>query len=67
MTKEALITKVKLFITVLAVKCHKPDGSGMLAFPALKGGKIATGPIENHIDIVVHGNQALLCKHLVVN
>ena len=27
------------------------------AFPALKGGKIAVGPVAGHIDIVLHGKQ----------
>ncbi len=36
--------------------CHKPDGKGMPpAFPALKGSAIATGPVQNHIDIVLKG------------
>jgi cytochrome c oxidase subunit 2 len=36
--------------------CHKPDGSGMPpAFPAMKGSKIATGPIPAHMDIVMNG------------
>ena len=25
------------------------------AFPAIKGGVVATGPVKNHIDIVLHG------------
>ncbi|MET1256705.1 cytochrome c oxidase subunit II [Aliikangiella maris] len=37
--------------------CHKPDGSGMPpGFPALKGSAIATGPVKDHIDIVVNGS-----------
>lgn len=38
--------------------CHKSDGKGMPpAFPALKGSKIATGPIAEHIDRVLNGKQ----------
>lgn len=36
--------------------CHKADGAGMPpAFPAMKGSKIATGPLQNHINIVMNG------------
>ncbi len=36
--------------------CHKPNGKGMPpAFPALVGSAIATGPVKNHIDIVLNG------------
>ena len=40
------------------VACHMPNGQGMPpTFPALAGGKIATGPIAGHIDIVVNGSK----------
>lgn len=36
--------------------CHKSDGKGMPpAFPALKGSKIATGPVLAHIATVLYG------------
>lgn len=36
--------------------CHQPTGKGLPpAFPALDGSKIATGPKEGHIDLVVNG------------
>ncbi len=36
--------------------CHKLDGKGMPSYiPALQGGKIATGPVGTHIDIVLNG------------
>jgi cytochrome c oxidase subunit 2 len=36
--------------------CHQPDGQGLTpAFPALAQSDIATGPIEEHIDVVVNG------------
>lgn len=36
--------------------CHNANGTGIPpTFPALKGSAIATGPIEDHINIVVHG------------
>lgn len=36
--------------------CHKIDGSGTPpVFPALKDSKVALGPVEEHIDIVLNG------------
>ena len=56
MTQEALMTEGQTVYNSTCSACHKPDGSGMPpAFPALKGGKIATGPVDKHIDIVLHG------------
>jgi cytochrome c oxidase subunit 2 len=40
------------------VFCHQANGEGVPgSFPALAGSAIATGPVENHIDIVVHGSK----------
>jgi len=40
------------------VACHQANGQGLPpAFPSLVGGKIATGPIAGHIDIVVNGSK----------
>jgi cytochrome c oxidase subunit 2 len=40
------------------VACHMANGQGMPpTFPALSAGKIATGPIAGHIDIVVNGSK----------
>jgi cytochrome c oxidase subunit 2 len=36
--------------------CHQPTGLGLPGvFPALKGSKIATGPVAGHLNIVMHG------------
>jgi cytochrome c oxidase subunit 2 len=36
--------------------CHQQNGQGLPpAFPALTGSAIATGPIENHVGIVLNG------------
>jgi cytochrome c oxidase subunit 2 len=36
--------------------CHQASGEGLPgAFPALKGGAIATGPVDAHIGIVMNG------------
>lgn len=36
--------------------CHQPNGEGMPpTFPALKGSQVAIGPVNEHIDVVLHG------------
>lgn len=36
--------------------CHQANGQGIPGvFPAIAGGKITTGPVKDHIDIVVKG------------
>lgn len=56
MTKEELMTEGKKVYATYCAACHKPNGEGMPpAFPALKGGKITTGPAAGHISIVLDG------------
>ncbi|MDA1332027.1 MAG: cytochrome c oxidase subunit II [Proteobacteria bacterium] len=39
------------------VACHQVGGVGMApTFPAIKGGKIATGSLEGHLDIILNGS-----------
>ncbi len=40
--------------------CHGANGEGIATFPALDGSKIATGDINQHIDIVVNGKPPLM-------
>ena len=40
------------------IACHQANGQGMPpAFPSLVGGKISTGPLAGHMDIVVNGSK----------
>jgi cytochrome c oxidase subunit 2 len=40
------------------IACHQANGQGMPpAFPSLVGGKISTGPLAGHLDIVVNGSK----------
>lgn len=53
--KEAMVRGEKVYLNTCAV-CHQPTGTGMPpTFPALKGGKIATGPVAGHLNIVMNG------------
>lgn len=40
------------------VACHQANGMGLPGvFPAMNGSKVATGPIDAHIKIVLHGGR----------
>jgi cytochrome c oxidase subunit 2 len=40
--------------------CHQPGGNGMPpAFPSLIGSKIATGPVDGHINQILKGKNAM--------
>ena len=52
---ELMAEGEKVYNTACAA-CHQVTGAGMPpAFPALAGSAVATGPVANHIDIVLHG------------
>ncbi len=53
--KELMQSGEEVYGRVCAA-CHQPTGVGMPpTFPALKGSKIATGPVEQHMDRVLNG------------
>jgi len=55
-TKDGLIAKGEEVYTKSCVSCHQANGQGLPGvFPAIAGSAIATGPVENHIDIVMNG------------
>lgn len=56
MTKaELMALGKKVYLNTCSV-CHREDGSGSPpAFPSMRGGKIATGPLDSHINIVMRG------------
>ena len=55
-TMNELVERGKVVYGTYCVACHQANGQGIPpAFPALAGGVIATGPIEGHIDRVMHG------------
>ena len=53
--KAAMQRGEKIYSTTCAV-CHQPTGTGLPpTFPALKGGKITTGPVDGHVHQVLFG------------
>ncbi|MBD8575292.1 cytochrome c oxidase subunit II [Pseudomonas syringae] len=55
-TREELIAQGEKVYRSTCAACHQPEGQGLPPmFPALKGSKIATGPVEAHLDIVFNG------------
>jgi cytochrome c oxidase subunit 2 len=58
-TKPELIERGEKVYATSCAACHQANGEGVPgAFPALKGGAIATGPKDAHIDIVMNGKPA---------
>ncbi|MGF6327730.1 cytochrome c oxidase subunit 2 [Pseudomonas sp. BS3782 TE3695] len=55
-TLEELKERGEKVYQTTCVACHQAEGQGLPPmFPALKGSKIATGPIKDHLNIVFHG------------
>ena len=55
-TMKELMTQGEAVYGRICAACHQPTGVGMPpSFPALKGSKIATGPVEEHMDRVLNG------------
>ena len=54
-TKDELMARGEQ-VSTQCLACHGAEGKGIPGvFPAIAGSVIATGPIENHIDIVMFG------------
>jgi cytochrome c oxidase subunit 2 len=55
-TKDDLLAKGQDLYNSKCSACHQINGKGLPpAFPALAGSKIATGPIDGHLNIVLNG------------
>lgn len=53
---EDLMERGKALYNKSCSACHQLTGEGLLpAFPALKAGSMATGPLDAHLDIVLRG------------
>lgn len=55
-TREELMRHGESVYAAQCASCHQANGEGLApAFPPLAGSEVATGPLENHIDVVVNG------------
>ena len=55
-TRQELMQHGESVYANACASCHQAEGQGLTpAFPALAGSKIATGPVDAHIDIVMNG------------
>lgn len=55
-SKDELMARGESVYAQHCAACHQPTGKGLPpAFPALDGSKIATGPIADHLNIVLNG------------
>ncbi|WP_084338992.1 cytochrome c oxidase subunit II [Pseudomonas indica] len=55
-TMEELVERGEKAYLTNCASCHQPTGEGLPPmFPALKGSKVATGPKEEHLNVVVNG------------
>ncbi|MGK2941480.1 MAG: cytochrome c oxidase subunit II [Immundisolibacter sp.] len=55
-TSDELMERGKAVYGTYCVACHQPNGQGIPpAFPSLVGSPLVTGPVEGHMDIVLHG------------
>lgn len=55
-TRQELMQQGETVYATACATCHQPDGQGLTpAFPALAGSKVATGPLDAHIDVVMNG------------
>ncbi len=57
-SQEELMAKGEEVYGTNCAACHQANGEGVPdAFPALKDGAITTGPVEDHLDIVLNGKE----------
>ncbi|MDH2431563.1 cytochrome c oxidase subunit II [Pokkaliibacter sp. MBI-7] len=53
---DELMTEGEKVYARICAACHQPTGMGIPSvFPALKGSPVATGNVQEHINIVLHG------------
>ena len=58
-TKEDLMTKGQEVYDRTCTACHQSGGEGIPGvFPAIAGSPISTGPVSEHVDIVMNGKSS---------
>ena len=56
--REQLVEMGQTVYTTYCMACHQANGQGLPpTFPALAGSKVANGPIEGQLDVVLHGRK----------
>ncbi len=56
MPRDELLARGEKVYATTCAGCHQPNGQGIPGtFPALTGSAVATGPTDNHINIVLKG------------
>jgi cytochrome c oxidase subunit 2 len=57
-TRDELMNKGADVYAAQCATCHQAEGEGLApAFPALAGNNVVTGPVGQHIDVVLHGRE----------
>jgi cytochrome c oxidase subunit 2 len=57
-TRDELMALGKNVYAAQCATCHQADGLGLApAFPALAGSAVAKGPLNNYIEVVLHGRE----------
>jgi len=56
LSMEELMAQGEQVYMTRCAACHQPNGMGLPGvFPAMKAGKITTGPLTDHLEIVING------------
>tara|TARA_Y100000588_G_scaffold365455_1_gene430124 strand:+ start:753 stop:1889 length:1137 start_codon:yes stop_codon:yes gene_type:complete len=53
--KPHLIAQGEAVYNTNCAACHQTDGTGTGNFPAIKGSTVATGPLDEHLNVVLNG------------
>ncbi len=53
--KPDLIAQGEAVYNTNCAACHQTDGTGTGNFPAIKGSTVATGPLDEHLNVVLNG------------
>ena len=53
--KSQLIAQGEGVYNTNCAACHMKDGTGTANFPAIKGSEVATGPLDQHLEVVLNG------------